>query len=348
MDFQLDDTQREILGLTQTVLDANPAGESGDFDEKLWAGFAKAGLLSLVSPLSAGGDGLGITELTVVLQTVAHAGARIPAFATLALGVLPIAAWGTAHQQEAIIPEVGAGNAILSGVVPGPLHAVTAQSSGGEWRLTGRTSAVPYADHAYRLVLPARTDTGQGLFVVDPQSDGVSLVRVPTSSGDPERVVYLDGTSADALGAQPSSAAVDYLRRCGTLAAIAVGYGALTGALDLTTKHLRTREQFGKPLATFQAVAQQVADVYIATRTTALALKAAAWRCAESLPADEDIALAAYWLIEHGLPAIRTCHHLHGGIGVDVTYPLHRHYSVLKDIARVLGGSARQREELGV
>ncbi|MCW4353381.1 acyl-CoA/acyl-ACP dehydrogenase [Hoyosella sp. YIM 151337] len=347
MDFQLDDTQREISGLTQAVLNANPEGASGEFDKELWAGLAKAGLLALANPASAGGDGLGIPELVVVLQAVARKGARIPALATLALGALPIAAFGTAQQQNSLLPEAGSGNAVLSGMLPGAAWEVTA-ARGGEWRLTGRTSVVPYANHAHRLVIPAETDSGQGLFLVDPGGAGVSMARVPTSSGDPEYVVQLDGVRAAPLGAQPSGESVEYLRRCATIGAVAVGCGALTGALDLTRQHLRTREQFGKPLATFQAVAQQVADVYIAARTTELALKAASWRLAQKLAADEDIALAAYWLIEHGLPAVRTCHHLHGGIGVDVTYPLHRHYSVIKDVARMLGGAEHQLEGLGV
>jgi alkylation response protein AidB-like acyl-CoA dehydrogenase len=90
-----------------------------------------------------------------------------------------------------------------------------------------------------------------------------------------------------------------------------------------------SRRQFGKPLAAFQAVAQQIADVYIAWRTTHLAALAA---CVS----ESDAPLAAYWLRTETPAAMRTCHHLHGGIGLDITYPLHRYTSMLKDLLRLV------------
>jgi alkylation response protein AidB-like acyl-CoA dehydrogenase len=107
----------------------------------------------------------------------------------------------------------------------------------------------------------------------------------------------------------------------------------VAGALDLTAEHVRIREQFGKPLATFQAVAQQIADVYIAARTLHLAALAACWRLDES-----DVAVAAYWLASEAPAALHTCHHLHGGLGVDAGYPLHRYYAATKDLVRLVGG----------
>ncbi len=118
--------------------------------------------------------------------------------------------------------------------------------------------------------------------------------------------------------------------------------GVLAGALALTAEHLRTRHQFGKPLATFQAVAQQIADVYVVARTVHLA------SCAASNGLDDDdLDIAAYWVATELPAALQTCHHLHGGLGVDITYPLHRYYAQAKDLARLVGGSALRLDRIG-
>ncbi len=115
-----------------------------------------------------------------------------------------------------------------------------------------------------------------------------------------------------------------------------IGAGLLAGARDLTAGYVKGRTQFGRSLAEFQAVAMQVADVYIASRTTDLAADNAAWRVAEGLDASDDLAVAAYWLCTEGPKALRTCHHLHGGMGVDETYPLHHYFSWVTDLVHDL------------
>lgn len=116
--------------------------------------------------------------------------------------------------------------------------------------------------------------------------------------------------------------------------AAAFADGLLAGALHLTTEHLRTREQFGKPLASFQIAAALIADVYIASRTMHLAALSLAWGLDNERDVGTDAEAAAHWLDHEAIPALRTCHHLHGGIGLDVTYPLHRYYSLMKDLVR--------------
>jgi alkylation response protein AidB-like acyl-CoA dehydrogenase len=121
--------------------------------------------------------------------------------------------------------------------------------------------------------------------------------------------------------------------------ACAVADGAVAAALALTTSYVRSREQFGRPLATFQAVAQQIADVYIAARTLHLAALSAAWRLDTGRDAGPDLDVAAYWLAQEAPLALRTCHHLHGGFGMDVSYPLHRYSALVKDLVRFVGGA---------
>jgi alkylation response protein AidB-like acyl-CoA dehydrogenase len=133
-----------------------------------------------------------------------------------------------------------------------------------------------------------------------------------------------------------------------TLAAAAsLADGALAGALALTTAHVGTRKQFGRPLAAFQAVAQRIADVYIVSRTLHLAALSACWRLETGREAGGDVDVAAYWLAEHAPAALRACHHLHGGTGMDVSYPLHRYSALVKDLVKLAGGADYRLDRLG-
>ena len=120
--------------------------------------------------------------------------------------------------------------------------------------------------------------------------------------------------------------------------------GALAAALALTRDHIAPRRQFGRPLATFQAVAQQIADVYIASRTLHLATLSACWRLDAGLDAAGDLGVAATGARQRRRRPLRTCHHLHGGPGMDVTYPLHRFSALISDLVRFLGGAEYQLE----
>lgn len=304
MDFALDDTQRAVADLARDVLAREPDPDSA------WKALGQSGLLS--------GDGLGVLETALVLAEVGRAAAPLPALSTLALGVLPIVYCGASGHQ-ALLPPVAAGERFLTAALRGE---VTADGD----RLSGTAVGVPDAARAHRILVPA----GDTVFLVAP-SDAV-LTRTYSASGSPEHTVVLDGVRGDRLCDTVE------LRRFALAGACAYGDGLLAGALSLTAEHIRTREQFGKPLATFQAVAQQIADVYIASRTLHLAAWSAIWRLAENRDPDEDLAVAAYWLAAEAMPALHTCHHLHGGLGVDDGYPMHRYYSATKDLVRLLGG----------
>lgn len=363
MDFTPTDVQQEIADLTAQVLgkerdQGNAALDAHvGFDAPVWAALAKAGLLALALPTRLGGDELGIAEVSAVLREVAASGARVPALATLALGVLPLVATGTDAQQAELLPSVAAGTSLLTGapnefgaaIVGTP--ATTAVHTSDGWELNGRKVAVPYAAQSIRILVPAKTTGGDAVFLIDPAGSGVELTATPTATGEPEYTVTLSGVrvgESEVLGGDFSGVSVAALRYCALAGAVALGDGALADALALTTEHIRNRQQFGRPLATFQAVSQQIADVYIVARTLHLATVSGVWDLSSGRDASQSLALAGYWLATEAMSAVRTCHHLHGGIGADITYPLHRHYSTIKDMVRILGGSGRVLEILGV
>jgi alkylation response protein AidB-like acyl-CoA dehydrogenase len=345
VDFTLDETRQEITGLAGAVLRRD--------SDRGWQGLADAGLLALALPAELGGDGFGALEIALVLTEVGRAGARVPALSTLALGVLPIKHLGSTAQQTALLPAIAAGEALVTAAphepsAPFPAEpSTTAIPSGGGWLVSGTKTCVPYASEAVKILVPVSMPGGPAVFLVDPRADGVTLVETRNASGSPESTVQLAGVRCDRADQLGDGDAVRVLHQYALAGAAALADGTLAGALELASGHVRTREQFGRPLATFQAVAQQIADVYIASRTLHLAAMSAAWRLSAGLDADTDLEVAAYWLAEEAPRALATCHHLHGGLGLDITYALHRFSSAIKDLSRFVGGSVFRLGELG-
>ena len=357
MDFTLDETQETVARLAAEVLDQDRAPER----KEQWKELGRAGLLSLALPEWLGGDGLGVLETALVLTEVGRSAAALPALATLALGVLPITRWGDRDLQRTLLDGVGSGDTVLTAAVREPAAvmpdapATTARLAGKSGTVTGIKVGVPYAAAAEWILVPASIAGAHGdapggpgrvgVVIVARSAQGVSLTRTHSAAGDPEYTLRLDEAPvADLLGAaaednERGRLVVSDLYRLALAGACCLGDGALAAALALTTAYVGTRQQFGRPLATFQAVAGQVADVYIASRTLHLATLSACWRLATGRDAARDLDVAAYWLADQATAALRTCHHLHGGIGMDVSYPLHRYSSMVKDLSRFVGGA---------
>ncbi|MFC9766844.1 acyl-CoA dehydrogenase family protein [Rhodococcus jostii] len=340
MDFTRDETQEAVAqvaaGLLARDLD----------DDALWAAFADADLLTLALPERLGGEGLSVTDVGALLTEVGRKAARVPALATLGFGVLPIVALGDDAQQDALLTGLADGRTFTAALAePGAQFparpSVTAVADGNGYSVTGRVLAVPFAERAHRILVP--TDTG--VVLVDPGADGVTLTPTPSASGSPEFAITFDGARGELLAAGDD--AVQTLYRIALASIGAVADGLLSGATVLAGEHLATRHQFGKPLATFQAVSQQIADVYVTSRTLHVSALAASWRVSEGLDAQDDLDVMAYWIAAEVPAAMQVLHHLHGGIGVDVTYPLHRYYSTAKDLARLVGGASYRLDLVG-
>ncbi len=369
MDFELSETQQVIARSAADVLEGSapasgaagwpdPAGQPG-YDAAAWQGMAKAGLLALTLPVWLDGDGLGMLEAGVLITEIGRRAVPVPGLATIALGILPVVRWGSQNLQARLLAGVGSGERILTAALREPSAGMAAKpttvvtltggpSGSGSWgTVSGTKIGVPYAEQASWILVPARLEAGgRAVVVLDRTAAGISLQRTPAASGDvPEYTVVLAEVPVTGVlgigerGAAQAGAAVDDLYQLAAAGAAAAADGAVAGALALTTSYLATREQFGRPLATFQAVAQQIAEVYIASRTLHLAALSACWRLATGRDATDDADIAAYWLAQEAPAALRSCHHLHGGIGLDVSYPLHRYSSMISDLARFVGGA---------
>jgi 3-oxo-4-pregnene-20-carboxyl-CoA dehydrogenase alpha subunit len=371
MDFTLGETEQAVASAAAEVLDhARPPAEAGADDHALWKELSRAGLLSLALPAFLGGDELGVMAVATALTEIGRRAAPVPALATLALGVLPVVRWGDRGLQQALLDGVASGDTLLTAALREPsqvmpvVPATTASLADGPGTVSGVKIGVPCGPAADWILVPASIaagGSGTAVMVVAGSASGLSWQRAPSATGRPEYSLRLDaapvshvlgmGTKGD--GAERpgrwagGGRVVTDVYRLATAGACCLADGALAGALSLTSSHLAAREQFGRPLATFQAAAEKIADVYITSRTLHLATLSACWRLDTGRGAAADLDVAAYWLADRAPAALQTCHHLHGGIGMDVSYPLHRYSSLVKDLVRFVGGADYRLDRLG-
>ena len=327
-----DELEKQIQGVLDDVLDKGPEAVRGT-----WPAAIQAGLAGLVAPAVLGGEDMGLTELGVLLRGIGHRALDLPIWETLACGVLPLVRAGSAEQQSELIPQILDGSLLIAPALgePGaPMPATPATRLAGG-ALTGTKVRVPVLDGTTLLIVSATSDDGRVAALVDPMGPGVERLDTRSASDRGQATYRFDGAPAVAVLGTGSG---DVLRHHAMAGLMLWTDGLLTGARDLTASYVAGREQFGRKLAEFQAVAQEIADVYIDSRMVSLAAVEVARRIDAGQPVDDDLAIAAYTVCERAPRAVQVCHHLHGGVGVDVTYPLHRHSGRIKDVAHLLGG----------
>ncbi|MFI0404488.1 acyl-CoA dehydrogenase family protein [Actinomadura sp. 3N508] len=358
MDFVLGEELEAVQELARQIftghatperIKAAEQSETGLLDAPLWAALADAGLLGIALPEDAGGAGLGVAGLAVLLEEQGRVVAPAPIWPAV-VAALTIAEHGSPQQQREILPALVDGTGRLTialeefapadPAVPG----CTAVRDGDGWLLTGAKAAVPTPFGASHILVAAGSaDGGPGLYLLDASTPGVSWERTRTTTCDSAGQLILDAAPAQPLGDGALATAL----RLARVALAAVQVGVAEGALRLAAGYLAGREQFGRPLATFQAVQHQLADCYIEID----ALRVCLWHAVSLIAAGEDaepaVLVAKWWSDEGGLNVVHRVQHLHGGIGVDVDYPVHRHFLWGKQISGTLGGASQDLELLG-
>jgi alkylation response protein AidB-like acyl-CoA dehydrogenase len=213
--------------------------------------------------------------------------------------------------------------------------------------LDGEKNFVPYGAEADVVAVIAQSDNGSVVALVA-KGAASSVTELHTTNHEPQALLGFAGVRLDA--AQVITDAGDIyadLVRHHTAALSMVAAGVCSAALAMTAKHTSEREQFDKKIASFQAVGQRAADAYIDTELIRLTALQAIWRLAEGWPADEEVAIAKFWAGDGGTRVVHAAQHLHGGLGVDVDYPLHRYFTWCKQIENELGSPTRQLLSLG-
>ena len=360
MDFDFNEDQTAVRDLAAQIFAGHATVErikhieaTGDgIDRDLWTALAQANLLGIALPEQPGGSGLGLISLCLVLQEQGRRLAPVPLLPTIALGALPLAEFGAPALQSQWLPRIVNGDAIVTAAldeadsIDPTAPRVTATAEGV---LNGTKISVPAGHIADRVLVPASSPDGVTVFVVDPAAAGVSLEVVDTT--DHQRAAHLtfhDTPTEATLGAAGDGAAVvGWMLDRALVGLAAVQLGVAEEAIRLAAEYTSNRLQFGKPLSTFQGVSLRAADAYIDASAMNVTLWQAAWRLDEGLDASKEVAIAKWWAADGGERVVHATQHLHGGMGADVDYPVHRYFLWGKQIADSLGGASRQAARVG-
>jgi hypothetical protein len=366
MDFKLTDEQLAVSeaagGVFSGLVDAEKiaAVESSTdrIDRDLWQALANADLLGLAIPEADGGAGYGLMELCLLLEAQGNAVAPVPLWSTLVLGAMPLARFGSVAQRAAWLPGVVAGDVILTAALTGAassptsMPSVRARATGDGFLLQGTELAVPQAHLADRIVLPARTEDGGVLLaLLDPAAPGVTLERAVTTNREVHPHLHVADVTlgADDVLAGPGAgrAALDLALVTSTVALCALQVGVCEAALTKTATYLNSRQQFGRPLSTFQGTMLRAADAAIDIEAMRVTWENAAWRFDTGRDATDAARVAKWQASERGQRTVHATQHLHGGMGADISYPIHRYFLWGKQIELLLGGPSAQLAKLG-
>lgn len=353
MDLEPSDDQQAIIGLaTRIVADHSPPDRLREHeraglshDAELWSALVAADLVSLPMPPSSGGGGYGLTEAALVAEVVGRHVATVPYGETVA------AARVLAEAADPLAAEVAAGTIVVPALREGIEAAETARpttsaaADGGGWLVTGEKRLVTGAVAASAYLVPARTGDDLGLFIVD--ASAVHGTDSTTTAGQVARTIGLDRARARLISLADPVAALASLRHELRILRCAQFAGVAAGALHLAAEHCKQREQFGAPIGTFQAVAHRMADAWLDTNLMQATARQAAWRTDNDLPAVQAAASAALWACQAGPRVVEAAQHVHGGIGVDLDYPVHRYFRWAKDLELQLGGASATALDLG-
>ncbi|MFF6874996.1 acyl-CoA dehydrogenase family protein [Streptomyces sp. NPDC012474] len=334
-----------------------PGAVAETYDQALWARLADADLLSLLLDARYGGAGLDAIALCLVLRESARVLARVPLLESSAAAAA-VQAYGGEEAKADLLARAGRGESVLTVAAHGRTghdpaeQAVTARQDGGTWVLDGVQTAVPWAHDADITLVPAHTGTGRTVLALVPHGhEGTVLAEQFSTSGERLGELRLESARLAARDVIDADGAWEWLRDLLVTGTCALALGLGERVLRMTADYTGKREQFGFPIATFQAVAVQAADRYIDLRAMEATLWQAAWRIASGapgpLPAAGDVAVAKIWAAEGVRRVVQTAQHLHGGFGADVDYPLHRYHAWAKHLELSLGPASAHEEALG-
>lgn len=352
MDLTPSNDQQAILDLAAQIIGdlSTPerlralADADAAHDTALWTALVDADLVGIALPVASGGGGYGLTEAGMVAEVVGRHTALVPYVEAIAAG-RSLAAAG-----DDLATEIATGAVVVPALREGPdaresaTPATLASGNGDAWTLTGDKRLLSGCAAASHLLVSATVGSGVGLFVVDAATvDGTDST---TLSGQRLRSVRFDATPARRVAGDGVGRLVDLLHelrilRCSLLSGVA------DGALALAASHCKERHQFGSPIGTFQAVAHRMADAWLDVELIRSTSRQAAWRSDNDLPAAQAAASAALWACEGSQRVVHAAQHVHGGIGLDLDYPLHRYFQWAKDVELALGGAGVCTRDLG-
>lgn len=361
MNFELSEEQEAVRGLAEQIFQGSTTVErvktieAGDerIDRDLWRSLGDANLLGIAVPEEHGGSGLGFIETCLVLEQQGRVVAPVPYWASIVCGALPIAHHGSDEQRQRWLPGVLRGETFVTaalaeaGVNDVLAPRLQATHDGAAWRLDGVKVSVPAAHVADAFLVPAATADGVGVFLVERTAAGVTLEVGPTTDRSLVGNITFNGAAGETLGGDVSDRVLSWILDRALLGLAALQVGVCEAAVAMAAEYTSGREQFGRPLSTFQGAQLKAADGYIGTEAIRVTTLQAAWKLDAGRDASSDVMVAKWWASEAGQQVVHIAQHLHGGMGADIDYPVHRYFLWGKQIEDTLGGASAQLARLG-
>lgn len=354
MDFELSEDQRAIEQMADSLFvdycddDAmrkwDTSGEP--MMAPLWALCRETGLHALAIAEADGGSGLGMTELMLVLQAQGRGLGQVPLWRhQLAAATLGRFASG---EYAAWIEAAASGEALLSLSLDGvnaangiELHATP---NGATWQVAGRVAALPLAVQSGAALVPVLLHGQPRLMLLELQSPCVQFTPAVMTHGEAVADVQVEGLSVSHL---LPVGALDWLEPRAIAAVAALQLGVSEEQIRRTVAYVSERQQFERRIGSFQAVQMSMADARIALEVLRSTLWQLCYRLDAGLPAPSEALATAWQACEAGHRIGHVAQHVHGGIGVDLTYPIHRFLYWSRALGLALGGSAVCLERLG-
>ena len=346
MDFDFSEEEQAISDLTRQIFEDKVTHEhlralensANYFDKDLWNSLAETGVVGASVHEEYGGAGLSFLSITALLELVGEFAARVPAMETIIAGALPIQEFGTDTQRNQLLPKVADGEILITSALIN-----TSEISIQDKKLSGSYDFISFGLEADVLLVPSEDN----VYVVKADAPGLTKSAQVTTTGHPQASITLENVEAEQLGDISAEEFLTWLRLRIDSAICSIMAGACKASLDLASDYTKIRQQFDRAIATFQAVSQRAGDAYIDTEAVRLTSRQAAWRIAANKQAAEKVAIARWWASEAGFRVVHAATHLHGGVGVDRDYPLHRYFLMARQLELTLGNSEEQLKILG-
>jgi pimeloyl-CoA dehydrogenase small subunit len=361
MDFDLSDDQRLLKDSVDRLiadrygfearkkLRAEPEGWS----RAMWGQFAELGLLGLPFDEAHGGFGGGPVETAIVMEAFGAGLVVEPFLATVILGGGLVRRLGSQAQQDAILPEIAAGKLTLAFAQVERASRynlsdvqVTATKSGDGWMLNGEKSVVMHGDSADKLLVTARVSGGRfdgggiGLFLVDAKGSGVSRKGYATQDGLRAAEVAFANAAGEALGdPEGALAGVEQVVDQATAAVCAEAVGLMQCMHDITVDYLKTRQQFGRPIGSFQVLQHRSVDMLVELeQARSMAM------FGTMMAADEDavvrrrsVSAAKVQIGRSGRHVGQEAVQLHGGIAMTMEYKVGHYFKRMTMLEQLFG-----------
>ena len=327
-------------------LEDDPDGIARD----LWQRFGELGLCDLMVPESEGGSGMSLIDGVVLYEELGRSLAPVPHFVSCVLAAGAIAEAGTAGQRGELLGPIASGDAIATvgwlepggGFKPRGVQ-LTARHGGGGFVLDGAKIHVPFASSADLLVVLARTGDGErdiDLFAVPAGAPGLDLEQRMSISSDTQYQATFDGVAVPAgarlgeLDAAPGEgwSAWDRTMQAGAILAGAQAIGGASYALETTVEYAKTRRQFDKALAEFQAISHYLADARTTLDGARLLVCEAAWAHSTGRPVDRLAAMAKLFACRTYRDITAMCQQVFGGIGFTLEYDIQLYFRRAKQL----------------